>query len=420
MADGARRFYWGWYVVLGAFLIMGVNYGTRYCFGIFVKPMALEYGWSRSVISAGMSVLLLAYGIGGVFGGRLIDRIAPRWLITVGAAFLAAGMLLTPMIREPWQFYLTYGICGGLGSGFLGVVVCNSSVAKWFVHQRGLAIGIASIGVGVGTMVLAPLAGTIVKVYDWRVGFICMGGLVLIIGVALSQWLMGRTKPEDYGLLPDGAAGSAPAAEHEPAMAGPAPVQRPLGTILVDSRFVVLAICYSLGFFAEMSAMVHQVPYALDRQIDKVAAASSLGMIGIASIFGRFFFGWLSDRVRDAKIVSSFGFLCMAVGMVLLLYASSTTILFVYALAFGFGYGALSTMIPYLLADRFGRHSLGAAYGMVTFCICVAGAIGPVVTGYIYDRSGSYISAWLVNLAALVVATFLILAMKPGDGQGEH
>ena len=84
MGDNRRGLYWGWYVVLGAFLIIGINYGTRYSFGVFVKPMTLEYHWSRSVISAGMSILVLAYGIGGIFSGRLVDRIAPRRLIRAG------------------------------------------------------------------------------------------------------------------------------------------------------------------------------------------------------------------------------------------------------------------------------------------------------------------------------------------------
>ena len=198
------RFFWGWYVVLGAFLILAINYGARYSFGVFVKPMAEQHHWSRSVISAGMSVMVLAYGIGGIFAGRLADRIAPRWIITAGAVLMAAGLFLTALIREPWHFYITYGVFGGFGAACLGVVVCNSSVGKWFVRKRGLAIGIASIGVGAGTMATVPLAGYVVKVYGWQMGFAAIGVFVLIIGVGLSQWLMGRTKPEDYRLEPDG------------------------------------------------------------------------------------------------------------------------------------------------------------------------------------------------------------------------
>jgi MFS family permease len=412
MGNSLKGFYWGWYVVLGAFLILGVNYGTRYSFGVFVKPMALEYHWSRSVISAGISMMVLSYGVGGIFAGRLVDRIAPRWIITAGAALMAAGMFLTAMVHNPLQFYVTYGILGGFGAACLGVVVCNSSVGKWFVRKRGMAIGAASIGVGAGTMAMAPVAGWVVKVYGWQTGFILMGVCVLVIGVVLSQWFMGKTRPEDYGLLPDGEGeaerGGDPAPDGGP-LRGPS-----LGQVLRDSRFWILAFCYSLAVMAEMSALVHQVAYAQDLQIDKVAAASSLGVVGMASILGRFFFGWMSDRISDAKYASALGFLLMTVGMFLLVKTTSVAMLFAYALLFGLGYGSLATMMPFLLADRFGRHVLGSAYGMLTFFATgIGGGAGPLIAGYLYDLTGSYNGAWLLNLTVLLIVTFLILALKP-------
>ncbi|MBM4313018.1 MAG: MFS transporter [Deltaproteobacteria bacterium] len=411
-----KGLFWGWYVVAGAFLILAINYGARYSFGVFVKPMAAEYNWSRSVISAGMSTMILAYGIGGIFAGKLADRIAPRWIITAGAGLMATGLFLTALIREPWQFYLSYGVFGGLGAACLGVVVCNSSVGKWFVRKRGLAIGIASIGVGAGTMATVPLAGYVVKVYGWQPGFASIGVFVLIIGVGLSQWLMGKTKPEDYGLLPDGGKAEEGGPSSTPSSIAGRPVQSSIKKVLRDTQFRIMVICYSLAVMAEMSTMVHQVAYALDRQIDKVAAASSLGIIGLASIFGRFFFGWLCDRVNDAKYAAALGFFIMAVGMFLLLETTTVTMLFIYALLFGFGYGSMTALMPFLLAERFGRHILGASYGMqVFFVMALGGTSGPMIAGYIFDLSGSYINAWILNLSALVFATFLILTLKkPG------
>lgn len=409
--------FWGWYVVMGAFLILAINYGARYSFGVFVKPIAEQYNWSRSVISAGMSIMVLAYGIGGIFAGRLVDRIAPRWIITAGAVLMTAGLFLTALITEPWHFYMTYGVFGGLGAACLGVVVCNSSVGKWFVRKRGMAIGISSIGVGAGTMVTVPVAGYIAKVYGWQIGFASIGVFVLIIGVGLSQWLMGKTKPEDYGLRPDGAG----AAEGDPA-SGPAPDPESIDPpparpsilpVLKDSQFWIIAVCYSLVVMAEMSSMVHQVAYALDRQIDRVAAASSLGIIGMASIFGRFFFGWLCDRISDAKYAAALGFIVMAVGMLLLLNVTTAVSLIVYALLFGVGYGSITALMPFLLAERFGRHTLGTTYGMLVFFVmAVGGTSGPMIAGYIYDLTGSYTGAWLLNLAVLSVVTFLILTLK--------
>jgi sugar phosphate permease len=419
MADGTdlkgikTGLFWGWYVVLGAFLILAINYGARYSFGVFVKPMSAQYHWSRSVISAGMSIMVLGYGIGGIFAGRLADRIAPRWIITAGSALMAAGFFLTALISEPWQFYITYGVFGGFGAACLGVVVCNSSVGKWFVRKRGLAMGIASIGVGVGTMAMVPLAGYVVKTYDWQLGFACIGAFILIIGVGLSQWLMGRTIPEDYGLQPDGKRAGQDGPDSDPESFA-VPAARPsIRPVLRDAQFWIMVVCYSLAVMAEMSAMVHQVAYAQDRQIDKVAAASSLGIIGMASIFGRFFFGWLCDRISDAKYAAALGFFLMAIGMFLLLRTTTVAMLFVYALLFGFGYGSMTALMPFLLADRFGSHILGATYGMqIFFVMAIGGTSGPMITGYIYDLTGSYTNAWLLNLVALVIVTFLILTLK--------
>ena len=193
-----KGLFWGWYVVLGAFLILAINYGARYSFGVFVQPMASQYNWSRSVISAGMSIMVLAYGIGGIFAGRFVDRIAPRWIITAGATLMATGLFLTALIREPWHFYLTYGLFGGFGAACLGVVVCNASVGKWFVRKRGLTIGIASIGVGFGTMATVPLAGYIVKVYGWQWGFAAIGVCVRRSGAlaaAHAENETGRLRP---------------------------------------------------------------------------------------------------------------------------------------------------------------------------------------------------------------------------------
>lgn len=411
MGENRRGLYWGWYVVLGAFLITGINYGVRYSFGIFVKPMALEYAWSRSVISAGMSTLLLAYGIGGIFSGRLIDRIAPSRLITAGSILVAAGLFLTPFVREPWQFYITFGLFGGLGSACFGAVVCNTSVGKWFVRKRGVAIGAASIGIGVATMMLAPLAGWVVRDYGWRIGFLSLGAIVLLFGVGLSQAFMRKTRPEDYGLLPDGGGEAEPGCDAARDKGLPSGMS--LAQILRDLRFWILAVCYSIALMAEMSVMVHQVPYALDRNIDRIAAASSVGMIGMASVLGRFFFGWLSDRIRDAKYAAAIGLFFMAAGIIVLLMADTAMLLFGSALLFGFGYGSMAPMIPYLVADRFGRQILGTAYGMLTFFMTIGGSIGPVLTGYIFDISGFYRSAWLLNLGLVLIATLLILALKP-------
>jgi sugar phosphate permease len=406
--------YKGWYIVAGAFLILSVNYGVRYCFGVFVKPMSMDYHWSRSVISVGASLMILSYGIGGIFSGRLLDRIAPRWILTFGATVVATGFILAGFVETPLQFYLVTGLLCGAGASCLGVVVCGSSVGKWFIKKRGMAIGVASMGIGAGTMILAPFSGFIVKNYGWRAGFICLGIVVLVVGISVAQLLMGKKNPEDYGLLPDGAVIKDEIPAHR--LVDEFFVNITLKDVFMDSRFWIMAICYSLAVMTEMAAFVHQVAYAEENHVEKVAAAASLGLIGASSILGRFVFGWLNDRLKDAKYSASIGFLFMAIGTVFLLKADSAKILYVYAIFFGFGYGSLAPMMPYLLADRFGRHVLGRSYGVLTFFAAgIGGGIGPLWGGFIYDRFGSYSYAWQINLVVLIVITFLILKMKPRE-----
>jgi len=164
----------------------------------------------------------------------------------------------------------------------------------------------------------------------------------------------------------------------------------------------------------QMMVFVHQVSYAIDNDIGRVAAASSLGAIGLASIFGRFFFGWLSDQIRDPKYSALLGYLIMASGMYILLNTSTIGTLYAYALVFGFGYGSLAPMMPVLLSDRFGRDVLGSSYGLLTFFTAgVGGSIGPVLGGIIYDKTGSYDYAWRLNIVVLIFISILMLFLKP-------
>jgi MFS family permease len=292
------------------------------------------------------------------------------------------------------------------------MVVCAAAIGKWFVRKRGVALGVSSMGIGVGTMIMGPVAGYIVNAYDWRTGFVFFGVVILTIGILVSQVLMGRTTPEASGLLPDGE----PAVGEEP-RPGLVPGNRAgasLRPVLTDCRFWVLALCNSVATAVLMMTFVHQVAYAVGNNIGKLEAAAALGIIGFASSAGKFFFGWLCDRVADAKYVAGLGFFIMALGMGLLIVADTAVVLYLFAVVFGVGYGSMAPLLPYLTADRFGRQVLGSAYGMLIFFVAgIGGSIGPVVGGVIYDRSGSYASAWLLSLSGLMAISLLILTLKP-------
>ncbi len=411
IAGRLKDIYWGWLVVAGAFWALGVNYGARYCFGVFVNPMFVDRQWPMSAISFAFSINLIMYGLGGLVSGRLLDRMAPRWIMTIGACIVAIGFVATGFVQTPGQLYITFGVLCGIGSAGIGAVVSSASVGKWFIRRRGVAIGVASIGIGAGTMLLTPMAGYIVKNYHWRSGFIILGIIVLVVGVLVSQFLMRKSRPEEYGLLPDGDRLEIRTLEGESTVC--APPHAP-SNVLRDHRFWVIVICFTGAIMVQLMVFVHQVAYAIDNGIGRIAAASSLGAIGVSSIFGRFFFGWLSDHIDDPKYSALIGYLVMACGMAVLLNVRTVGMLYVYALVLGFGYGSLAPMMPVLISDRFGRDVLGSAYGLLTFFTSVVGGtVGPVLGGIIYDTSGSYTYAWRLNIVVLILISLGILGLKP-------
>lgn len=405
-----EKIFWGWYIVAGAFFVMAVNYGARYCFGIFVKPLSLEHGWSRSVISMAATINMLVYSIGAIFVGRMLDRIAPRWIMTAGAVIAAIGYILTGFANTPASLYLTYGLLVGLGAAGMGVVVCSSSVGKWFIKKRGIAIGIASMGISFGTMTLTPLSGYIGKYFSWRIGLVILGIITFIVGIVISQILMRKTQPEAYGIMPDG--DKTPLPGQIPFV--PATIKVSIRTMFQDLRFWTIAISHGLVVMVIMSIFVHQVAYAIDNNIDSIAAATSLAVVSVTGFFGQFFFGWLSDRLRDPKYAYFLGIICLLMGVLLLYNAHGVGSLYLYAVIYGFGYGCLAPILPILAADRFGRHVLGSIYGLLTFFIGVGGSIGPILGGVIYDNFGSYHYLWIINIAVLTTISIVILTLKKG------
>jgi MFS family permease len=284
-------------------------------------------------------------------------------------------------------------------------------VGKWFNRYRGLAIGITTMGIGVGTMLMAPFAGYIVKYYGWRSGFLSIGIIMLTAGLFISQIFMGKTGPEQLGLLPDGKKPDSPPTGFGETVQPKESVS--LKPVIRTGYFWILVFCNVCAVMTVMMTFNLQIVYAIHNGIDALEAAAALGLIGITGSCGKFFFGWLSDHIRDAKYSAALGFFIMALGLFILFNAKTVTILYVFAFVYGFGYGSLAPVMPYMLSVRFGRHILGAAYGLlIFFATGVGGSIGPVLGGYIFDTTGSYGLGWLICTGVLLFVSFVILTVK--------
>lgn len=402
----------GWYVVLGSFLIMLITYGVRYSFGVFVKPMLAEYGWSMTIIQLGSSINLIVYASTGVFTGWLMDRIAPKWIMIVGILVTSAGLILAGQVKSPLGLYVAYGVLVGAGSSGCGMVVCTSAVGKWFDRRKGLAIGISSMGIGVGTMLMAPLAGYIVKYHGWRSGFLSIGITMTIVGIFISFVFMGKKSPGDSESSSE--SGRADTDTKSLPFAMEFERKPSLKPVLKTIQYWILVFCNACAVMTVMLTFNLQIVYAIHQGINALEAAAALGLIGVTGSCGKFFFGWLCDRVRDAKYAASAGFMIMAVGIFILYQVKTVALLYPFALIYGFGYGSLAPVMPYLVSDLFGRQLLGATYGLlIFFAFGLGGSIGPLLGGFIYDKTGTYDVGWLISMLALLFVGVAILALKP-------
>lgn len=407
-----KDIFWGWYVVLGSFIIMVLTYGVRYSFGVFVKPMFVEYNWPMTAIQMGYSINLFTCAVACILTGWLLDRVIPRWVMIIGIVLTSIGLILAGQVKTPMGLYLSYGVLVGAGTAGCGMVVNSIAVSKWFNRYRGLAIGISSMGIGVGTLLLAPLAGYIVINYGWRNGFVSIGILLLVVGFFVSFVFMGKSGPEQLGMLPDG---DKPDGVADAVSTSKGNGKHPSITPIVRSfRFWLLTFCNVCAVMTVMMTFSCQVDYAINKGINALDAAAVLGIIGITGSVGKLFFGWFCDRRWDAKYSASMGYAIMAAGLICLLNFETVSGLYVFALVYGFGYGSMAPVMPYLLSDRFGSQALGSAYGlMIFFATGLGGAAGPILGGYIYDITGSYAVGWKISIAALFIVSVVILALKP-------
>src|SRR3981081_4573777 len=216
-------FFYGWIIVVVTFVTMAIGVNARTAFSLFFPPIIDEFGWERGGPAGAFSLGFLVSGAAPPLIGRLMDRFGPRAVMELGVALMAAGLLLAPLTTQPWHLYLTIGVLVGAGSICLGYSGQSLYLPNWFNRRRGLAMGLAFAGVGIGSMTLLPWVQHMIEQTGWRTACTAMGILVLVVLAPINLLL--HKRPEDIGLLPDGdaapSASSAKPVEPVPALAAP-------------------------------------------------------------------------------------------------------------------------------------------------------------------------------------------------------
>ena len=395
------QFFYGYIIVVAAFFIQVLTWGTYTTFGIFFIQISAEFGWTRAITSGPRSLSFFLLGLVGIIVGRLNDRFGPQLIMTVCGLFLGLGYLLMSQVNAIWHFYLFFGLIIALGMSGADISLL-STLARWFVKKRGMMSGIIKAGAGVGMLVMPLVANWLISTYGWRTSYIVIGFLALVFSISAAQFL--RRDPSQMGLLPDGDEVKEKSSNLE---ANRFSLQQAIHT----KQFWMLSSMYFLFVFCTHTMLVHFYPHAVDLGISPTIAANIFATIGGASIAGRFIMGSAGDRVGN-KLAIITDLIILAVALFWLIVAGEIWMLYVFAAIYGFAHGGLFALISPMVADLFGLSSHGVIFGTVTFIGTIGGTIGPVVAGHIFDITSSYQLDFLILVTASIIAILLTINIK--------
>ena len=191
-------FYYGWVLIGIAFITIAIGISARTSFSLLLPPLIDEFHWSRGLASGSFAFGFLVSALISPLVGQVMDRYGPRFLLLAGAGFTALGLVLATMMQEPWQLYATLGFLVGGGTNLMGYSVHSIFLPNWFVRHRGMALGIAFSGAGIGALVILPWLQEIIIRAGWRASCLALGAVVLFVLAPLSFFVWRR--PEDLGL----------------------------------------------------------------------------------------------------------------------------------------------------------------------------------------------------------------------------
>jgi MFS family permease len=397
------RFFYGYIVVMVALLIMVVSWAFYYSFGVFFKPLLNEFGWTHAMTSGAFSLSMTMYGVLGIVVGVLNDRFGPRVVLTLCGFLLGLGYLLMSQVSDFWQMYLFYGVI--IGTGMSGVWVPQlSTVARWFVGRRTLMTGIVLAGVSIGQLIGPPITTRLIALYDWRLSYIIMGVVAFLLVILFAQFL--RRDPTQMGQLPYGAdEGKQPEARSDAQAFS-------LREAAYTAQFWVafgIFFCFGFGLF---SIVVHIVPHAIELGISAAAAANILACRGGMGLVGNYVLGGVADRIGNRRIFIV-GFIMISAALFWLVPARELWMFYLFAIVFGFAGGGMAASESPLVAGLFGLSSHGLIYGVVHLGFTAGAAVGPVVTGYIFDVTRSYQVAFLLCAGLCIVGIILAALLRP-------
>lgn len=420
--------YYGWKIVGVSFTTLFISIGFLfYSYGVFFLALEQEFGSSRFGISMGLAFMNITMGLMAPFLGKAVDRYSIRSIMLVGACLMAFGFFCAAQISALWQFYVILGTFLGVGEALLGMIPSQTLVANWFIKKRGTALGIATMGVSMSGMIMAPLSSTLIEHIGWRYTFIVYGLSALAVVVPLVYFVV-VNQPEEKGLYPDG--------ESSPDSLPPGGLVQSVGAFESDDQrvcdtldhhswtfmqaiknknFWAITLTISMCMHCVGAVLTHMIPMAMDRGLTATNAALLLSLSAGVGVLGKVMFGWIADHI-DTRIAVWISIAFQMSGVLLISHGGSEVFVLRIGVAlFGFGMGGVVPLWGSLIGEAFGRENFGTIMGSMSPCMLPIQIAGTPLAGYIYDNTGSYIAAFNTFLCVYAVAAIAMTFLKKQD-----
>jgi MFS family permease len=428
-----KKIFYGWWIVAATNIICMIGYATwLYCFGVFFRPMASEFGWSSTATSGAYSLRSVEGGLAAPIVGWAVDKYGPRIVVFIGGIIAGLGFVLMYTIDSLLGFYMIYGVLMSIGMSAILYVPAMTVVANWFVRRRSRALSLLAVGAGIGGFWCPPLVASLISHYGWRITAVIIGIAIWVIVLPLSLIL--KRRPEDVGLRPDDDPPEDNLPEETKSQAVLVPTMEPatlptevdwtLGQAVASKTFWILAFAFFLSSLAHSMVTVHAINSLKDAGIPDVRASFlGVGLFVSLSIIGRLGFGWLGDYV-DKRYLFMVSYSLCGLGVLVLSQANNTASAVLYSAIFGIGFGGTIPLSAAIRGQYFGRAAFGKIQGFMAPIMMMGSMVGPLFAGVLYDLTGTYslsfmITAMLQFLAAVTIF-FARPARPPGEKAPEH
>jgi sugar phosphate permease len=405
------RIYYGWWVLLGLFLVYGTSNGIQtFTLPLFYPELIEEFGWNEAEVTRPAALFFFVAAVLHPLGGALLDRYSPRMLMLVAYGIGAVALGFFPLIDSLGTMMIVHGFFG-LSFGLAGLVANMLVLSRWFVRYRGIAVGVLLMGASFGGAIFPLIVRQSLIDGGWREA----GGLLAVLGgllMVLPLIFLVRNRPQDYGLNPDGdEQNAAPSTAGDAALSG---VHGPsLRDAVASPVFYLLTFSTATLWFCIVGVYQHQAIYlSQDLGVDKADLPFVFSVFFWSVMTGKAVFGYLSDRLNKAHVMLA-SVVNMTIGLVVLrmVDADTTVTIYSYAVIYGLGVGGAFAMIQLVIADCFAGHSYGKILGIFTFVDTMAGSLGALVLGSMRVAFGSYVPALNLMIGMCVIAAGCVIVL---------